>query len=55
MSTDNQPMREPEHQGPLWTHPYMLYIVLTVVIFGGMLLIGWLALENGWIPSRSVH
>lgn len=45
---------EREHQGPIWKHPYMLYIVLTVLLFAILLAIGWLALENGWVPSRGV-
>jgi hypothetical protein len=45
---------EPEHQGPVWTHPYFLYIVLTAVLFLGLLFIGWLAWENGWVPSRPI-
>ena len=44
--------REPEHAGSIWTHPYMVYIYLTVVIFGFLLGVGWMALENGWIPKR---
>jgi hypothetical protein len=43
---------EREHPGPIWKHPYVLYLLLTVVLFGALLFIGWLALENGWIPSR---
>ncbi len=43
---------EREHQGPIWKHPYVLYLILTVVLFIGLLLIGWLALNNDWIPSR---
>ena len=46
--------REVEHQGPIWTHPYLLYVILTLVLFGGLLLAGWLAYSNGWIPSRGI-
>jgi hypothetical protein len=43
---------ENEHEGPLWKHPYFLYIILTAVLF--LLLVGtaWLAIANGWIPHR---
>lgn len=43
---------EEEHQGPIWKHPYLLYVLLTVVLFLFLLGMGWLALENGWIPNR---
>ena len=46
---------EPEHQGSVWSHPYMLYVVLTAVIFIFLLVMGWLALSNGWIPSRGIN
>ena len=45
---------EPEHVGSIWTHPYMVYIYLTAALFLGLLLIGWLAWENGWVPSRPI-
>lgn len=45
---------EPEHEGSIWKHPYMIYIVLTAVLFSGLLFIGWLAYENGWIPDRGI-
>jgi hypothetical protein len=45
---------EPEHQGPIWKHPYMIYILLTLVLFAGLLFVGWLAYENDWIPSRGI-
>jgi hypothetical protein len=45
---------EREHQGPIWKHPYFLYLLLTVVLFVALLLIGWMALDNGWIPSRGI-
>ena len=43
---------ELEHEGSIWKHPYMLYIVLTVILFILLLVIGWLAYSSGWIPSR---
>lgn len=51
MTSEHQ--REPEHKGSIWTHPYMIYIVLTVAIFGFLLFVGHLALENDWIPKRN--
>jgi len=52
----NQPMRpEREHQGPIWKHPYFAYIYGSVALFSLLLLIGWLGLENGWIPSRGIE
>lgn len=47
--------REPEHQGSIWKHPYMVYVYLTAALFGGLILLGWLGLENGWIPSRGIQ
>lgn len=43
---------EPEHRGSPWTHPYILYVILTVGVLGFMALMGWVALENDWIPKR---
>ena len=45
---------ESEQEGPFWTHPYFWYIVLTGMLFGFLLIMGWVALTNGWIPQRSV-
>jgi hypothetical protein len=39
---------------PGWKNPYVLYIVLITLLFGLLMLIGWLAYQNGWIPSRGV-
>jgi hypothetical protein len=48
-----QPIKpEPEHEGSIWTHPYLLYILLTAALFLGLVFFGWLAYENGWVPSR---
>jgi len=44
--------REPEHQGSIWSHPYMVYIYLTLALFGFLIFMGWMALQNGWIPKR---
>ena len=45
---------EPEHVGSIWKHPYLIYIYLTAILFVGLVLIAWLAWENGWIPSRTI-
>jgi hypothetical protein len=43
---------EPEYQGSIWKHPYAIYIVLNLVLFGILLGIGYIAYHNGWIPHR---
>lgn len=43
---------EREHEGSIWKHPYMIYILLTAVLFVALVVVAWLALENGWIPKR---
>ncbi len=43
---------EPEWTGPIWKHPYFLYVWITLGLFGFLLLMGYLALSEGWIPSR---
>ena len=43
---------EPEHQGSLVTHPFFAYILGTVVLALFLAFMGWLANENGWIPTR---
>jgi|GEM_PF-1262448 len=43
--------REPEWTGSIWKHPYMLYILLTSVLFLFLLLIAWLGWSQGWIPN----
>lgn len=35
-----------------WKHPYVLYIGATALLFGFLILMGYLALENDWIPKR---
>lgn len=46
---------EPEHTGPAWTHPYILYVLLTIAIFGFMLFIAWFARNADLIPHRVVN
>lgn len=43
---------EKEWDGPFWKHPYFIYVILTLLLFAVLLGIGWLALENDWIPKR---
>ncbi|MEK6578152.1 MAG: hypothetical protein AABZ55_02905 [Bdellovibrionota bacterium] len=45
---------EKEHEGPIYKHPYFLYVILTMVIFGFLIIVGWVALDQGWIPSRGI-
>jgi hypothetical protein len=54
MAQESNYQREKEHQGSVWSHPYMIYILLTILLF--LLLIGaaYLAWENGWIPNRGI-
>ncbi len=35
-----------------WKHPFVLYIVGTVLLFLFLLGMGYLAIENDWIPKR---
>jgi hypothetical protein len=35
-----------------WKHPYVLYLGGTIFLFGFLLLMGYLALDNDWIPKR---
>jgi hypothetical protein len=43
---------EKEWNQPKWKHPYAIYIAATVTLFGFLLLMGYLAIENEWIPKR---
>ncbi len=43
---------EKEHSGTIWKHPYMIYIVLTFLLFGLLVGIAGLAMWNDWIPHR---
>jgi len=49
-SEKNPKAELPQNLG--WKHPYVIYIVLTLVLFGFMLLMAYLAIENDWIPKR---
>lgn len=43
---------EPELDKTAGWHPYVLYIVLTAVIFAIMIFIGYLALSQGWVVRK---
>jgi hypothetical protein len=43
---------EPEFTGSGWKNPYVIYIVLTLALFGFLVLMGYLAWTNGWITQR---
>jgi len=43
---------ENEFDGPIWKHPYMIYVMLTGVLFAALLLAAWLAYTNDWLPHR---
>jgi hypothetical protein len=43
---------EPEHSGSVWSHPYMIYILLTALLAVFLGVIAWLALQEGWLPQR---
>jgi hypothetical protein len=43
---------DPEFTGAWWTHPYVLYIFFTMILFAGLVLAGYLALKNGWLPNQ---
>ncbi len=62
MKTTKYPIRPPsnhprkheeEHLGSIWKHPYMIYSVLTVILFLFLIAAGYLALKNGWIPNQA--
>jgi len=40
-----------EYRGTFWKHPYMIYLILTVILFIVLLLITFLAVNNGLIPK----
>jgi len=49
--TNKMKRPEPEYQGSIWKHPYMLYILLTLVLFVFLLAASWIAWSQGWIPK----
>lgn len=54
-TASSQRPHEPEHQGPLWKHPYFLYVILTAVLFGILLIAGYIAYHNDLIPNRRIE
>lgn len=51
-TSGNRSKRESEWTGPWWKHPYMVYIFGVVGLFVFLGLMGYLAVENDWIPKR---
>ena len=50
---EKHPQKEPEQiQG--WKNPYVLYIVLTLGLFAFLVIMGYLAYTQGWIPNRGI-
>jgi hypothetical protein len=47
-----KPKPEAEHTGPIWKHPYLVYVIITLLLFGFLVLMGWLAIHEGWLPNR---
>ena len=43
---------EKEFKGPAWKHPYVIYVVLTVLLFLFLVVMAKIARENDWIPNR---
>lgn len=37
---------------PIWKHPVFLYTVGTFLLFLLMVGLGWVALDQGWLPTR---
>ena len=35
-----------------WKNPYVIYIVITLALFGFLVLMGYLAWTYEWIPKR---
>lgn len=52
---DPPPAHEPEWRHSGWKHPYVIYILLTGVLFLFLILMGWIAYHNGWIPNRGIN
>jgi hypothetical protein len=46
---------EPEHSGSIWTHPYMVYCILSGVLFILVTIVAWFAFSSGWIPNRGIE
>lgn len=48
------PNKESEKQTSVFAKIYLVYLLLTILLFGFLVFMGWLALEEGWIPSRGI-
>ena len=55
-ASEQKPQREhePEFEGPVWKHPYMIYIWLTAALFVFLLGAGWFAWTSGILPDRGI-
>ena len=53
-SPEREKTNEDSARASIWTHPYTLYIILTIVLFALLVLAGWIASVNDWIPNRRV-
>jgi prolipoprotein diacylglyceryltransferase len=47
-----QKHHEEEWTGPIWRHPYFLYVIMTTLLFLFLIVMGWLATQCDWIPNR---
>jgi hypothetical protein len=64
-SQDGKPLRpgtpqrtrgvEKDWEGAGWKHPYVLYLGATIVLVVFLFLMGYLAMENEWIPDRGIR
>ncbi len=52
--TNSKPNIKPEeeHLGPIWRHPYLVYVALTFLLFIFLVVMAGLAIHEGWLPSR---
>ena len=50
--TNTTPPPEAEQTGTIWKHPYLVYVIITFFLFIFLVLMGWLAIHEGWLPNR---
>jgi hypothetical protein len=43
---------ENDWNGPVYRHPYFLYVWITFGLFIFLMVMGYLALKNDWVPTR---
>ena len=36
-------------------HPYLVYLILTLALLGFLIFMGYMAIENGWLPDRGIQ